>query len=66
MPILDSRPETLDAEIQVMRIGDVWIAANPTELFTSLGLDFRRRWPNQDLFVLGYSNGSLGYLPDAR
>jgi hypothetical protein len=64
MPDLDSRPETLDAEIQVIRIGDISIAANPMELFTSLGLDLRRRWSNQDLFVLGYSNGSLGYLPD--
>jgi hypothetical protein len=26
----------------------------------------RRRWPQEDLFILGYANGSLGYLPDAH
>ena len=31
-----------------------------------LGLELRRRWPQEDLFVLGYSNGSIGYLPDAH
>jgi neutral ceramidase len=65
LPVLDTKPETLDAEIQAIRIGDVYLAANPSELFTTLGLDLRCRWPNQDLFVLGYSNGSIGYLPDA-
>ena len=66
LPTLDTRPETLEAEIQVMRIGDVYFAANPSELFTSLGLDLRCRWEHQDLFMLGYSNGSIGYLPDAH
>jgi neutral ceramidase len=65
LPILDTRPETLDAAVQVIRIGDIWLAANPSELFTSLGLDLRRHWPGQDLFILGYCNGSIGYLPDA-
>ena len=48
-----------------MRIGDVWLAAHSAELFTSLGLEVRRRWPHPDLFMLGYSNGAIGYLPDA-
>src|SRR5581483_3663136 len=63
---LDTRPEKPDAEIQVIRIGDVYFAANPSELFTSLGLDLRRCWKKEDLFMLGYSNGSVGYLPDAH
>jgi len=66
MPHLDIRSETLDAEIQAMRIGDFWLAAHPSELFTSLGLHLRHRWPQEDLFVLGYSNDSIGYLPDAE
>jgi hypothetical protein len=65
LPILDTRPETLEAEVQAIRIGDVCVAANPSELFTSLGLDLRRHWPGEDLFILAYSNGSIGYLPDA-
>ncbi len=46
-------------------MGDVWFAANPSELFTTLGLEVRRRCPHGNLFMLGYSNGSIGYLPDA-
>ena len=65
LPILDTRAEKLEAEVQALRIGDIWIAAHPSELFTSLGLDLRRQWPG-DLFVLGYSNSSIGYLPDAK
>jgi neutral ceramidase len=65
LPKLDSRPETLALEVQALRIGDVFIAAHPAELFASLGLDLRRRWARKDLFVLGYANGSIGYLPDA-
>jgi hypothetical protein len=48
-----------------MRIGDIYLIANPSELFTTLGLEVRRQWPGQVLFMLSYSNGSIGYLPDA-
>ena len=65
LPVLDTRPETLDAEVQALRIGDVWFAASPCELFTTLGLDARHRWPHGDLFMPAYSNGSIGYMPDA-
>jgi hypothetical protein len=64
LPFLDTRPKILDAEIQVMRVGDVCFAANPAELFTSFGLELRRRFAGRELFLLGYSNGSIGYLPD--
>jgi hypothetical protein len=65
LPVLDTRAERVETEVQALRVGDVWFAANPSELFTTLGLDLRRRWPHKDLFALGYSNGSIGYLPDA-
>ena len=45
LPMLDTRPETLGAEIHAIRIGDVFFAANPAELFTSFGLELRRRLP---------------------
>jgi hypothetical protein len=64
LPDLDTRPETLETEIQVIRIGNVYLAAHPAELFSTLGLDLRKRWQSDDLFVIGYSNGSIGYMPD--
>lgn len=66
LPTLDSMPEERLAEFQAIRIGDVWFVTNPTEFFSSLALEIRHRWPHQDLFILGYSNGSLSYLPDAE
>ena len=65
LPDLDTRPESLETEVQALRVGDVYFAAHPAELFSTLGLELRRRWPHDDLFVLGYSNGSIGYMPDA-
>jgi hypothetical protein len=66
LPILHTRPEFIETEVQAMRIGDVWLTAHSSELFTSLGLKVRENWPHKDLFMLGYSNGALGYLPDAH
>ena len=64
LPDLEARPEVLEVEVQALRVGDTWFAAHPAELFTSLGLDLRAGWPHEELFVLGYANGSVGYLPD--
>ena len=61
---LDTRPETLSTNVQAMRIGDVYFAAHGSELFSSLGLSLRRSWPHDDLFILGYSNDGIGYMPD--
>ena len=63
---LDSAPETRVAEIQAIRVGDVWFITNPAELFSSIALETRRKWPNEGLFILGNSNGFVSYLPDAE
>jgi neutral ceramidase len=65
LPHLNELPETRAAEIQSIRIGDVWFLANQAELFSSIALELRGQWPHEDLFILGYSNGALSYLPDA-
>jgi len=62
---VDTRPETLTAEGQALRVGDAWLSANPSEFFTSLALDLRRQWGRDELMVVGYANDSIGYLPDA-
>jgi hypothetical protein len=64
LPDLDTRPERLETEVQAIRVGDVYFAAHAAELFSTLGLALRHRWPHNDLFVLGYSNGRIGYMPD--
>jgi hypothetical protein len=64
LPDLDTRPERLDTEVQAIRIGDAYFAAHGSELFSTLGLSLRHSWPHDDLFMLGYSNEGLGYMPD--
>jgi hypothetical protein len=63
---LDTRPETLETEVQAVRVGDAYLVADPAELFTSLALEVRRQWPHNDLMIVGYANDSIGYLPDAH
>ena len=64
LPSSESRAEVLNIEAQAIRIGNTWFAAHPSELFTTLGLEIRHRWHSDNLFLLGFSNGSIGYLPD--
>jgi hypothetical protein len=64
VPNLGQPAKPVAAEVQALRIGDVYFAAHPAELFTNFGLDLRERFSSNDLFVLGYTNGSIGYVPD--
>jgi len=61
---LETGPEVVGAEIQAIRLGDAWLVAHGAELFTSLGLSLRTNWEAKNLFMLGFSNSSIGYLPD--
>lgn len=59
-------PETADAFVQTLRIGDLGIAALPFEVFVEIGFDIQDRSPFQNTFVFGLANGGLGYLPSPR
>ncbi|MHC4879773.1 MAG: sialidase family protein [Planctomycetota bacterium] len=59
-------PETADAFVQTLRIGELGIAALPFEVFVEIGFDIQNRSPFEDTFVLGLANGGLGYLPSPR
>ena len=55
------RPD--EAEVMVVRIGDVAIVGLPGEAFCQLGLEIKRRSPAKHTIVAGLCNDAIGYLP---
>ena len=69
LPLLrdGTAPTTIAGEVQLLRLGDdIAFAAFPGELFVEIGLRVRRELPFKHLFVAGYANGIVGYLPSAE
>lgn len=58
-------PET-KAPVQVLRVGDVCIGTSPCETFAETGLEFKKRSPFRNAFMVELANGYYGYLPTPR
>ena len=59
-------PTSITGEIQVLRIGpEIILVAVPGELFAEVGLKMREEVACEHLFIVGYANGYVGYLPSA-
>ena len=59
------REATCDLHLQAVRVNDIVITGMNAELFFETGLEIRARSPVADTFALGYTNGTIGYLPRA-
>jgi hypothetical protein len=64
--LLDAYPDRVPVKLQVLRIGDLSIAAIPCEVFVDVGLDLKKRTPFQQHFTISLANGYNGYLPTAE
>ena len=53
----------LEAEVQVLAVGEIALVGLPFELFSGPGRALRERSPFATTAVLGYCNDYLGYLP---
>jgi hypothetical protein len=57
---------TCELNLQVLRVNDIVLAGVNAELFFETGLAIREQSPLKDTFALGYTNGTVGYLPRAE
>ena len=62
---LETRPEHLETEVQSLRIGPLTIVANSSEFFSPFARKVREHANPTALMIACYSNGRIGYLPDA-
>ena len=57
---------TCDLFLQAIRVNNMVICGMNAELFFETGLEIRSRSPFADTFALGYTNGTVGYIPRAE
>lgn len=51
------------AELQAWRLGSLGLTTAPGEVFNEIGAEVKERSPFKNTFFLGYTNGSIGYVP---
>jgi hypothetical protein len=58
--------QPITAELQAWRLGIFGFATAPGEVFNEIGTAIKQRSPLKNTFFLGYTNGSIGYVPTAK
>jgi len=61
--LLAAYPDTVEARVQALRIGDLAIVSTPCETFTETGLAIKKNTPFKHSFTIELANGYNGYLP---
>lgn len=56
-------PDEVSIPLQVVRVGDLAVAAIPFEVFVEIGLEIKDRTPFADAFTIELANDYHGYLP---
>jgi len=62
LQIIDHADQTT-VPLQLLQIGPTTIGTMPCEIFCEIGLDFKRRSPQQPAFLVSLAHGYYGYLP---
>ena len=55
--------EEIETEMQAIAIDDTILVTEPGELFVEIGLDIKKKSGLENVFVVGYANDSIGYIP---
>ncbi|MFP3903905.1 MAG: hypothetical protein ACLFWB_06635 [Armatimonadota bacterium] len=58
--------DTLPIEVQVLRIGDIYLIGTAGETCVEIGLGIKSRLPDMRVMTLGYTNGGWDYLAPAE
>jgi len=58
----ETNPESKQAEVHVIRIGDLAITGLPGEIFVEFGLDIKNRSPFKNNMISTLTNGLNGYI----
>ena len=61
--LLHDFPDQVPLSLQVLRIGDLGLAAIPCEVFVEIGLEIKARSPLPQTCIIELANGYNGYLP---
>jgi len=57
----ESGEDTIEAEVQGIRIGDCVLVTSPAEVLTQVGLNVKEASPHEHTFVAAFSNGYIHY-----
>jgi hypothetical protein len=57
---------TVTTEVQVIRAGELALVSAPGELFVELGLAIKQQADARHVFVCGFANDNIGYIPTRR
>lgn len=63
--LAQASPQT-KAPVQLLVIGDIAIGCSPCETFAEIGIEFRKRSPFANSFMVELAHGYYGYLPTPR
>jgi neutral ceramidase len=58
----DKAPDPIKSEIQVLRIGDIYILGLPGEVLVEVGLQIKKKADFENLFIVTLSNDAIGYV----
>jgi len=59
---VDKTTDYITSEIQVLRLGDIYLLGLPGEILVEVGLEIKRRAGVEKLFIISVSNDTIGYV----
>ena len=65
LPTKDTPPQEIATEIQVLRLGDIYILGLPGEVLVEVGLEIKERAALDKLWITTTTNDSIGYVLEA-